>query len=56
MTSDLADRLGLAPGARAVIINADDFGMCHAANAAITQLLDAGHVDSTTLMLSLIHI
>ena len=50
MTSDLADRLGLAPGARAVIINADDFGMCHAANAAITQLLDAGHVDSTTLM------
>ncbi|MEX0161205.1 MULTISPECIES: polysaccharide deacetylase family protein [unclassified Microbacterium] len=50
MTSDLADRLGLAPGARAVIINADDFGMCHAANTAITQLLDAGHVDSTTLM------
>lgn len=50
MTSDLADRLGLAPGARAVIINADDFGMCHAANTAITQLLDAGRIDSTTLM------
>lgn len=50
MTSDLADRLGLAPGARAVIINADDFGMCHAANTAIIRLLDAGHVDSTTLM------
>lgn len=50
MTSDLADRLGLAPGARAVIINADDFGMCHAANTAITQLLEAGRIDSTTLM------
>ncbi|WP_311258422.1 polysaccharide deacetylase family protein [Microbacterium sp. WCS2018Hpa-9] len=50
MSSDLADRLGLAPGARAVIINADDFGMCHAANTAIIGLLDAGHVDSTTLM------
>lgn len=50
MTSDLADRLGLAPGARAVIINADDFGMCHAANTAIMQLLDAGHIDSTTVM------
>lgn len=50
MTSDLADRLGLAPGARAVIINADDFGMCHAANTAIIRLLDEGRVDSTTLM------
>ncbi|WP_431075603.1 polysaccharide deacetylase family protein [Microbacterium phyllosphaerae] len=50
MISDLADRLGLPPGARAVIINADDFGMCHAANTAIVQLLDAGHIDSTTVM------
>ncbi|KAA0962442.1 ChbG/HpnK family deacetylase [Microbacterium sp. ANT_H45B] len=51
MTSDLADRLGLAPGARAIIINADDFGMCHAANTAITGLLSAGHIDSTTVMM-----
>lgn len=50
MISDLADRLGLAPGARAIIINADDFGMCHAANTAIIELLDAGHIDSTTVM------
>ncbi|MFJ2552329.1 polysaccharide deacetylase family protein [Microbacterium sp. NPDC087591] len=48
--SDLAERLGLAPGARAIILNADDFGMCHAANTAIVELLDAGRVDSTTLM------
>jgi predicted glycoside hydrolase/deacetylase ChbG (UPF0249 family) len=50
MISDLADRLGLAPGARAVIVNADDFGMCHAANSAIVELLTSGGVDSTTVM------
>lgn len=48
--SDLTDRLGLAPGARALILNADDFGMCHAANTAIVELLDAGRIDSTTVM------
>ncbi|QYG12738.1 polysaccharide deacetylase family protein [Microbacterium sp. PAMC22086] len=48
--SDLADRLGLAPGARAIILNADDFGMCHAANTAIIDLLTAGRIDSTTVM------
>ncbi len=48
--SDLADRLGLAPGARAIILNADDFGMCHAANTAIVELLTTGHIDSTTVM------
>lgn len=48
--SALADRLGLAPGARAIILNADDFGMCHAANTAIVDLLTAGHIDSTTVM------
>ncbi len=36
-SSALADRLGLPSGARAVILNADDFGMCHAANAAISD-------------------
>lgn len=50
LPSDLADRLGLAPGARAIILNADDFGMCHAANTAIVDLLDAGRIDSATVM------
>lgn len=52
MTSplDLTERLGLAPDARAIIINADDFGMCHAANTAIIDLLAAGLLDSTTVM------
>lgn len=48
--SDLVTRLGLPPGARALILNADDLGMCRAANRAITELLDAGHLDSATLM------
>ncbi|MBD7980127.1 polysaccharide deacetylase family protein [Oerskovia merdavium] len=48
--SDLVARLGLPPGSRALILNADDFGMCRAANRAITELLVDGHLDSTTLM------
>ncbi len=35
---------------RYVILHADDYGMCHATNAAITQLLQEGDVSSTTLM------
>ena len=35
---------------RLLIINADDFGMCHAANAAITRPLTDGVVGGTTLM------
>jgi len=42
--------LGYPDDARLLIINADDFGMCHAANAAITRSLTAGVVTSTTLM------
>ena len=49
-SSDLATRLGLAPGTRAIILNADDFGMCHAANRAVSGLLHEGHIDSATVM------
>jgi len=42
--------LGYPDDARLLIINADDFGMCHAINAAITRSLTAGVVTSTTLM------
>ena len=48
--SDLVSRLGLADDARAVILNADDYGMCRAANRAISELLLAGHLDSATVM------
>ncbi len=42
--------LGYAANARLLIINADDFGMCHATNAAIFRSLTEGVVCSTTLM------
>ena len=42
--------LGYADDARLLIINADDFGMCHAANAAIFRALTEGVAASATLM------
>ncbi|MBS4204586.1 polysaccharide deacetylase family protein [Bacillus sp. FJAT-49754] len=37
---------------RLLIIHADDFGMCHATNQAIIQLLDEESISSTTLMVN----
>ncbi|MFI2296465.1 ChbG/HpnK family deacetylase [Isoptericola sp. NPDC019571] len=48
--SDLTARLGLAPDGRAIILNADDLGMCRAANRAILPLLGEGLLDSSTVM------
>jgi predicted glycoside hydrolase/deacetylase ChbG (UPF0249 family) len=42
--------LGYPVDARLLIINADDFGMCHAINAAIFRALKNGVLHSTTLM------
>lgn len=42
--------LGYPDDARLLIINADDFGMCHAINAATLQTLQHGVASSTTLM------
>lgn len=42
--------LGYPPDARLLILNADDFGMCHAVNEAIVQTLTEGPVGSCTLM------
>ena len=42
--------LGYPAGARLLIINADDFGMCHAVNEATFRVLKQGIVRSTTLM------
>ncbi len=44
------ERLGYPADARLLIINADDFGMCHASNVATLQAWQAGVVSSTTLM------
>jgi predicted glycoside hydrolase/deacetylase ChbG (UPF0249 family) len=43
-------RLGYPADARLLIVNADDFGMCHAANQAIVGTLTDGVTTSTTLM------
>ncbi len=42
--------LGYPDDARLLIVNADDFGMCHAINAATLQALQAGIASSATLM------
>jgi predicted glycoside hydrolase/deacetylase ChbG (UPF0249 family) len=42
--------LGYPPDARLLIVNADDFGMCHAVNEAIAGTLKQGIVRSTSLM------
>jgi chitin disaccharide deacetylase len=42
--------LGYPDDARLLIINADDFGMCHASNAASILALTEGVATSTTLM------
>ena len=35
---------------RFVIINADDFGMCHSANVAVEALMECGGITSSTIM------
>jgi chitin disaccharide deacetylase len=42
--------LGHPADARLLIINADDFGMCHASNAATLRALTEGVASSTTVM------
>ena len=42
--------LELPADARVLIINADDFGMCHAINTGIIRAIKEGIVQSTTLM------
>lgn len=51
MTTALVERLGYRPDARLVIVNADDLGLCHAANVGIYDCLRTGVVTSATLMI-----
>lgn len=46
----LVERLGFDKDARLLIINADDFGMCHSANMGTIRALTAGGVSSSTIM------
>ena len=52
MKKGLTNRLlGYPVDARLLIINADDFGMCHAVNEAVIRSLQKGVLRSTTLMM-----
>ena len=42
--------LGYPPDARLLIVNADDFGMCHSVNEAVIQAFGKGLLRSATLM------
>jgi chitin disaccharide deacetylase len=46
----LAQRLGYPPDAKLLIVNADDLGLCHAANVGVYECLRTGLVTSATLM------
>lgn len=37
--------------AKYLLVNADDFGMCHAANAAVFELFECGALKSSTIMM-----
>jgi len=46
----LADRLGYPPGAKLIIVHADDLGETHAVNAAAIKALESGTINSASLM------
>jgi predicted glycoside hydrolase/deacetylase ChbG (UPF0249 family) len=50
LAQTLADRLGYPPGTKLVIVHADDLGETHAVNAAAIHSLEAGTVNSASLM------
>lgn len=49
-TRTLAERLGYRATDRLLIINSDDAGMCHAANAGTLEGLEQGLITSATMM------
>lgn len=46
----LAERLGYGPEAKLLIVNGDDVGMSHAANAATIEAMEEGLMTSATIM------
>jgi len=49
---DITALLGYPPHSRLLILNVDDFGMCHSMNMAAMKMLRSGVATSTTLMAS----
>jgi hypothetical protein len=48
----LVERLGYPPGTKLVIVHADDLGETHAVNAAAIKALEAGTINSASLMVA----
>ena len=48
--ASLAERLGYKPTEKLLIVNGDDSGMCHAANLATIECLEAGAMRCATIM------
>src|SRR5207237_2890379 len=46
----LVERLGYSPGTKLIIVHADDLGETHAVNAAAIKAIEAGTVNSASLM------
>jgi chitin disaccharide deacetylase len=51
-TKSTAERLGYAPDARVLILNADDFGMCHDQNEGVIRGLQEGLFTSSTILVT----
>ncbi len=49
-TPSLAEKLGFSRDARLLIVHADDVGMTHSVNAATIAALDAGAINSASIM------
>src|SRR5258708_32646452 len=47
---NLVERLGYPPGARLIIVHADDLGETHSVNAAAIKALQGGTINSASLM------
>src|SRR5688572_23515759 len=47
----IAERLGHPANAKLLIIHADDIGVAHSVNAASFAALDAGHINSGSIMM-----
>jgi predicted glycoside hydrolase/deacetylase ChbG (UPF0249 family) len=51
-TKSTAERLGYAADARVLILNADDFGMCHDQNEGVIRGLEEGVFTSSTILVT----